>query len=67
MSKVFAEFSTLCPDCGELIAEGNQIYLIENIGWVHVRCPDTAQAIKREVCTECYTEKASNGACLCTR
>jgi hypothetical protein len=58
-----------CPECGSTIRAGELI--VPPPGgewgtvWRHANCPPGRFDITREVCSSCFTEKATNGACLC--
>lgn len=56
-----------CPSCEESIRPGDRIMPdpMDGAGatWVHEQCP--AEPAPREVCTDCFMEKALNGACGC--
>lgn len=52
---VNAQFSTFCPDCGQPIKVGDSIHLLENVGWVHERCPNDPILDKLPSETTCHT------------
>jgi hypothetical protein len=62
-----AQFETRCGRCESVIRIGSEIELGGNGRWLHSSCPvgvmDTPPA--EQMCGECFTPRALNGACLC--
>lgn len=58
-----AKYQDTCVACEGVIRPGQQIERDSfTEKWVHAECP---QDKPREVCLECFMEKALNGACGC--
>lgn len=64
-----ARFMTTCPECEEWIHVGDRIKPdpLDGSGktWIHEHCPKGRFDIVRPVCTDCFTEKAVDGSCMC--
>ncbi len=56
-----------CPDCGGFIQVGDRITRRNTFEeWRHARCPRTKFDIDpSEVCPDCFTVRATTGACSC--
>jgi hypothetical protein len=57
-----AAYSGTCATCEERYPEGEPIISTPH-GWAHAACPEEKPL--GAVCTNCFTEIASNGECLC--
>lgn len=62
-----AERPSRCGDCFAFINIGDRVTRANTFTeWVHERCPKTRFDITGEdVCPECFTVRATNGACNC--
>ncbi|WP_406245838.1 hypothetical protein ACI7YT_12420 [Microbacterium sp. M] len=60
---IHAQYQNVCVACDGAIRYGDLIDkdpFTEK--WMHATCPEDKP---REVCLECFMEKAANGACGC--
>lgn len=70
-----ARYPGTCLDCEDTIGVGDQIEArfsqvardSKVVGYAHAVCPDTdpMRFDPDQVCPECFTVKAVNGACAC--
>lgn len=59
-----ARYPGTCRKCREYFEPGTRIFSRRD-GYAHIQCPDPLPAVRREVCTKCFQEKAANGSCGC--
>lgn len=62
-----AERPSSCPDCFGFVQIGDQVRRDNTFEeWRHARCPRTKFDVDPgEVCPDCFTVRANNGACAC--
>lgn len=66
MSAIKARFPGQCAQCGGGIREGDLIVRNLDDQWVHTICPaDPFDFDLTEICPDCFTVRAKNGACAC--
>ncbi|MDF2916600.1 MAG: hypothetical protein K0S70_817 [Microbacterium sp.] len=60
---------TPCPECDGTVRVGDLIVPddgdVYGGAWRHATCPPGRFDLVREVCSECFTERSTSGACLC--
>lgn len=61
-----AQYATVCPACWGRVHEGDEIRRsADDTTWMHEECPDPIPEAKRDICPDCFTERAANGRCMC--
>lgn len=63
MTEFLAEYPGRCGACGEPIDVGELARYVDD-EVVHVECFTLEEAF-RDICPDCFTERAVNGECLC--
>ena len=68
MTRIFpARYDGRCPECYEVIHEGDLLRPDADDRVVHADCDEHASPYRKppEICPRCFIAKAANGSCGC--